>query len=138
MAKENSGRPSHKPCCLSQKKLKMTKLLMISLCFPRFMKLKVTVLSRLLKKAVSMALWTMASLCVKSSLLEQNLPRTPSRPKTSVISVISVAKNLCNLWLKKPFNPRNPRLINDLRLRKITYEKINFFCKTNPNSEKVK
>jgi len=32
----------------------------------------------------------------------------------------------------------NPWLINDLQLRKITYEKINFFCKTNPNFEKVK
>ncbi len=31
---------------------------------------------------------------------------------------------------------RNPLLINDLRLRKITYEKINFLCKTNPNSKK--
>ena len=37
-----------------------------------------------------------------------------------------------------PKNPCNPWLINDLRLRKITYEIINFFCKTNPNSEKVK
>jgi hypothetical protein len=32
----------------------------------------------------------------------------------------------------------NPWLINDLRLRILTYEIINFFCKTNPNSEKVK
>jgi len=30
----------------------------------------------------------------------------------------------------------NPWLIKDLRLRKITYEIINFFCKTKPNSEK--
>ena len=76
-----------------------------------------------------MALWTKASLCVKSSLLEQSLPRTPSRPKTSVISVISVAKNLCNLWLifcaflwlKNPRNLRNPWLINDLRVCKALY-----------------
>jgi hypothetical protein len=74
--------------------------------------------NRLLKKAVSMALWTKASLCVKSSLLEQSLPRlvrhpfggTPSRPKTSVSSV---AKNL--------FNQRNLRLINDLRDCKVLY-----------------
>ena len=50
----------------------------------------------LMKKAILMALWTKASLCVKSSLLEQSMPRTPSRPKTSIISV---AQNLCNLWL---------------------------------------
>ena len=36
-------------------------------------------------------------------------------------------RNLCNLWL-----------INDLRLRILTYEIIKLFCKTNPNSEKVK
>jgi len=58
-----------------------------------------TVLSWLLKKAVSMALWTKADLCGKSSLLEQSLPRTPSQPKTSESSVSSVSKNLCNLWL---------------------------------------
>jgi len=50
-----------------------------------------------------MALWTKASLCGKSSLLEQSLSRTPSRLKTSVISV---AKN--------PFNQRNLRLMNYL------------------------
>ena len=48
----------------------------------------------LLKKAILMALWTKTSLCVKSSLLEQRLPRTPSRQK----------QNQCNL--------RNLRLIN--------------------------
>ena len=37
-----------------------------------------------------------------------------------------------------PRNPCNLRLINDLRLRKFTYEKINFFCKTNPIFKKVK
>ncbi len=102
--------------------------------------------SRLLKKAVSMALWTKASLCVKSSLLEQNLPRTPSRPKTSAISAFSAVKNSClcvfvaknpfnqrnlrNLrlnisscasWLKNPFNRRNPQLIKDLRLFNALY-----------------
>jgi len=61
-----------------------------------------TVFSRLMKKAVSMALWTKASLCVKSSLSEQNLPRTPSRPKN-------------------PCNPCNPWLINDLRACKALY-----------------
>jgi hypothetical protein len=60
-----------------------------------------------------MAMWTKATLCGKSSLLEQNLPGTPSRLTTSVTSVISVANNL--------FNQRNPRLINDLRVCKLLY-----------------
>ena len=57
-----------------------------------------------------------------------------------LLGVISVAKNLftpletCFCFLMGC----NPWLINDLRLRKITYETITFFCKTNPNSEKVK
>ena len=75
-----------------------------------------------------MALWAKASLCVKSSLLEQNLLRTQSRPKTSAPSVISVAKNL--------FNQCNPRLINDLRLRKSSYEKIKLFMQNEPNFRK--
>jgi len=97
----------------------------VNLCLLSYSWLTRTVFSRLLKKAVSMALWTMESLCVKSSLLEQSLPRTPSRSKTSVISVISVAKNLCNLLLKICVicgkNLRNPWLINDLRPCKALY-----------------
>jgi len=94
----------------------------------------------LLEKVVSMALWTKASLCGKSSLLEHRLPRTPSRPKTSVTSVISVAKNLFNQrnpmnWslsavalakadpfvTKTPRNLRNPWLIKDLHACKVHY-----------------
>ena len=73
--------------------------------------------SRLLKKAILMALWTKAILCGKSSLLEQSLPRTPSRLTT-----------LCPLWLFSlclcvfvainPFNQRNPRLMKYLRAYK--------------------
>ena len=72
---------------------------------------------RLLTKVISMALWTKASLCVKSSLLEQSLPRTPNRPKTSAI------KNsfLCVLVVINPRNLRNPWLINDLRASKALY-----------------
>ena len=79
-----------------------------------------TVFSRLLNKAVSMALWTKVSLCGKSSLLEQSLPRTLSRLKTSIISV---AKNLftpletCFCFLMGC----NPWLINDLRICKVLY-----------------
>ncbi len=83
----------------------------VSFCaFCASLRLTRTVFSRLLKKAISMALWVKASLCGKSSLLEQSMPRTPSRPKTSVASV---AKN--------PFNQRNPRLINDLHACKVLY-----------------
>jgi hypothetical protein len=64
----------------------------------------------------------------QSSLYKQILPRTPSRLKTSVFSVPSVANNL--------FNRRNPRLINDLRLRKITYEKIYLFMQNKANFRK--
>ncbi len=74
-----------------------------------------------------MALWTKATLCGKSSLLEQRLPRTPSRLKTSVISV---AKN--------PFNPHNPRLINDLRSTKVYVRKNNLFMQNKANFQKVK
>jgi len=35
-----------------------------------------------------------------------------------------------------PQNPCNPRLINDLRLRRITYEKIKLFLQNEPNFRK--
>jgi hypothetical protein len=104
--------------------------------------------SRLLKKAVSMALWTKASLCVKSSLLEQSLPRTPGRPKT-----------LCSLWLYSSCSSClrgdkireisvNPWLINDLRDYKALYNcretftdvmsplQIRLFMQNEPNFRK--
>ncbi|MGB2807139.1 MAG: hypothetical protein WBC22_05340 [Sedimentisphaerales bacterium] len=106
---------------------------------------------RLLKKAVSMALWTKANLCVKSSLLEQSLPRTPIWPKTSMISA---SKNLYNLLLKICVicgkNLRNLRLINDLRAYKALYNckdtftdvmktlQNNLFMQNKANFRKVK
>jgi hypothetical protein len=63
----------------------------------------------------------------QSSLYKQILPRT-------------------RCWLKKPRNQRNLWLINDLRLRSLTYEIINLFLhwsirknepKTNPNEPKT-
>jgi hypothetical protein len=88
----------------------------------------------------------------QSSLYKQILPRTPSRPIRSLPTFQVGPRNLRNLrlknsclyslylcaflWLKIPQNLRNLWLIKDLRLRKITYEKITFLCKTNPNSEK--
>ena len=95
--------------------------------------------SRLLKKAISMALWTKAGLCVKSSLLEQSLTRTQSRPKTSVPSA---SKNLCNLLLKICAicgkNQRNLRLINDLRSTKVYVRKNKLFMQNKANFQKVK
>ena len=86
----------------------------------------------------------------QSSLYKQILPRTPSRSKTSVSSlplqavgrgVISVAKNLCNLWLKNPFNQRNPRLMNYLRAFGISTTvvsalQIHLFMQNEPNFRK--
>ena len=83
----------------------------------------------------------------QSLLYKQILPRTPSRLKTSMISVNNVILSIssscpsCASWLQNPFNQRNlcpryPRLINDLRLRKITYEKINLFLQNEPNFRK--
>jgi len=91
------------------------------------LRLKRTVFSWLLKKAVSMALRTKATLCVKSSLLEQSLPRTPSRPKTSIISVNPVilsnfsSCSSCFRGEKIREISVNPWLINDLRLFKALY-----------------
>jgi hypothetical protein len=73
----------------------------------------------------------------QSSLYKQILPRpvrrsfseggTTSRQTRSLPTYQVGPRNLCNLCL-----------INDLRLRILTYEIINFFCKTNPISKKVK
>ncbi len=123
--------------------------------FCAFLWLTRTVFSQLLKKAVSMALRSKASLCVKSSLLEQSLPRTPSRPKTSMISVnpviLSNFSSCPNAFVAKtPRNQRNPRLINDLRACKALYIcrdsstdiesplQINLFMQNKANFQKVK
>jgi hypothetical protein len=84
------------------------------------------------KAPVSMALWMKASLCVKSSLLEQSLPRTPSRPKTSAISAV---KNSCLcvfcafLWLKI-------HLIYAIRSTKDYVRKNNLFMQNEPKFRK--
>ena len=105
--------------------------------------------SRLLKKAIVLALWTKASLCVKSSLLEQSLPRTRCRLKQNPFNqrnlrlknsclcgfVAKTPRNQRNLrlknsclcvfcaflWLKNPCNPCNPWLIKDLRAYKAPF-----------------
>jgi len=95
----------------------------------------------------------------QSSLYKQILPRTPSWPKTSAISVnpvimsnfSSCLRAFCAFsWLKNPRILRSPRLnifvfIRGWSIRNMTYDyeflrtKLsNFFCKTNPISEKVK
>ncbi len=77
-----------------------------------------------------MALWTKASLCVKSSLLEQSLPKTPSR-LISLCHLWLFSLFLCAfcafLWLKNPHNLRNQRLINDLRACKSLYNRKDTF-----------
>jgi len=55
-----------------------------------------------------------------------------------VIMYISSSCPSCASWLKNPFNQRNPLSMNDLRLRKITYEIINLFLQNEPNFKKVK
>jgi hypothetical protein len=92
-------------------------------------------------------LWPKASLCVKSSLLEQSLPRTQSWPKTSVNPVILSNFSSCSScpsWLKNLFNQRNPRLINDLCLYNcrdnftnvMSALQINLFLQNEPNFRK--
>ena len=111
-----------KSALFGHKKLKMTKLLMISLMFRR---LKGTVFSRLLKKAISMALWTKAITCDKANF-KSRFCQVHQAGKIRSLPTFKV----------DPRNLRNPRLINDLRLRKITYEKINLFLQNEPNFRK--
>ena len=63
-----------------------------------------------------MALWTKAKTCDKAGF-ESRLCQVQQSGKIGV-------------------NQRNLRLINDLRLRKITYEKINLFLQNEPNFRK--
>jgi len=58
--------------------------------------------------------------------------------KIRVNSWLNFLCALVPLWLKKPRNLRNPQLIKDLRLRKITYEKIKLFLQNEPNFQKIK
>ncbi|MDH4238334.1 MAG: hypothetical protein OEW48_02100 [Phycisphaerae bacterium] len=102
-----------------------------------------TIFRQLLNKAVSMALWTKATLCVKSSLLEQSLPGTPSRPKQnqrkSAQSASKFSPCLCVfcafLWLK---NQCNLLLINDLRSTKDYVRKNKLFMQNKAKFRKVK
>ena len=71
-----------------------------NLCLLSYLWLTRTVFSWLLKKAVSMALWTKASLCGKSSLSEQSLPRTPSWQKQNQCNLRNLRlKNSCQFVL---------------------------------------
>ena len=98
---------------------------------------------QLLNKAISMALWTKAITCDKAGFKSRfcqvhqagkiKIGVNRRNPRLNISSCAS-----CASWLKNLFNQRNPRLINDLRLRIITYEIISKICKTKPISEKVK
>ena len=112
-------------------------------CVP--LRLTRTVFSWLLKKAISMALWTKAILCGKSSLLEQSMPRTPSRQIQNQCNLRNLRlKNSCLyslylcafLWLKNMFNQRNPRLINDLRSTKDYVRNYKLFLQNEPKFRK--
>jgi len=70
----------------------------------------------------------------QSLLYKQILPRTPSRPKTLCSLWLYSSCSSCASWLK---NPCNPRLINDLLLRKITYEFISKNMQNKPNFQKA-
>jgi hypothetical protein len=63
----------------------------------------------------------------QSLLYKQILPRPVRR---------SFSEGGTPSQLKKPQNPCNPPLINDLQLRKITYEIINLFLQNEPNFRK--
>ena len=93
-----------------------------------FLFLTTTVLSQLLKKAVLMALWTMAGVCDKVHFTSKSCRE---------LSAVALAKAEHKAGkVKIGVNRRNTRLINDLRLRKITYEKIKLFMQNEPNFRK--
>ncbi len=90
--------------------------------------------SQLLNKAISMALWTKAITCDKAGFKSRFCQE--HQAGKNIISVNPVIlpalefrrrgsnSSLCLcafLWLKNPFNQRNPWLINDLRLCKVLY-----------------
>jgi hypothetical protein len=86
-----------------------------------------------------MALWTMAITCdkagFKSRFCQEHKAGKNIISVNPVILSISSSCPSCASWLK---NPCNPWLINNLRLRKITYEKINLFLQNKANFRKVK
>ncbi len=103
-----------------------------------------------LKKAILMALWTKASLCVKSLLLEQSLPRTPSQLRIICVNPVILSNLSSCLRVLVAKNPRNPWLTNDLRAYKSLYNcketftdvmsplQINLFMQNKANFRKVK
>ena len=103
------------------------------------LRLKRTVFRRLLRKAISMALWVKASLCGKSSLLEQSLPRTPTRLRIISVNPIILSNYFRVLRGEKIREISvNPWLINDLRSTKVYVRKNNLFMQNKANFQKVK
>jgi len=102
--------------------------------------LKRTVFRQLFNKAISMALCTKAITCdkagFKSSFCQEHKAGKNIISVNLVILSIFSSCPSCASWLKNPFTQCNLRLINDLRLRKITYEKINLFLQNEPNFRK--
>jgi hypothetical protein len=101
-----------------------------------------TVFTRLLKKAISMALWTKAITCDKAGFKSRFCQE--HQAGKNIISVNPVILSnfsscFCAfLWLKNPFNPHNPRLINDLRSTKDYVRKNKLFMQNKANFKKVK
>ena len=103
------------------------------------LRLKRTVFSRPLKKAVSMALWTKAITCDKAGFKSRFCQE--HQAGKNIISVNPVILSnfspcFCTfLWLKYPFNPW---LIKDLRSTKVYVRKNNLFMENKANFQKVK
>ena len=72
------------------------------------------------------------------SRLKTSMPSVTNKQfvKIRVNSWLNFLCALVPLWLKKPRNLRNPQLIKDLRLRKITYEKIKLFLQNKAKFQK--
>jgi len=107
------------------------KILMISLMF---MRLTATFFSRLRKKAVSMALWTKASFCGKSLLLEQSLPRTLSWQKQNRCESATSAINY--FFVPLCLSGISTTVVSALQIRPFLTNKANF-QKSQMNINKV-
>ena len=109
--------------------------------------------TQLLNKAISMALWTKAITCdkagFKSRFCQEHqagkntmfmiLAYLSSRSLLILLSCLISLRAFCAfLWLKNPFNPRNPWLINDLRSTKVYVRKNKLFLQNEPKFQKVK
>jgi hypothetical protein len=111
----------------------------VSFCeFCASLRLKRIVFTRLLNKAVSMALWTKAITCDKAGFKSRFCQE--HQAGKNIISVnpviLSNFSSCPNVFVAK--NPCNPGLINDLRSTKDYVRKNNLFMQNKANFKKVK